>query len=377
MWKWIRQSFLKQQNGKAFGARLFFIGSLTVWCTGSAEARDYRPDSVRSEALLRAFRSVTGENRVATVRVGMQDSDTANVLGTVLSADGWILTKASELDKRDGKKIFCRFSDGRQLNAELRATDTKTDLALLKVEAENLPIVQWRTEDDPHVGDWVITTGTKDVPLVVGIVSVKTHRVDPVPVEENHGVLGIGFDTDNGGAEVKRVIRSSAAEKVGIQVGDKIVSINGVEMKSAEEITRSIRSHRPGDVLEITISRGDTTLKLKPELTHPMGEFLTKIANQNQMGGRLSLRRDDFPMVIQHDTVLFPEDCGGPLLDLNGKAVGLNIARAGRTESYALTKKATLEAYERLQAAAKLTPRVMETTGTEKSPENAGKAADK
>ena len=56
----------------------------------------------------------------------------------------------------------------------------------------------------------------------------------------------------------------------------------------------------------------------------------------NQLGGPLSEHRTGFPTVLQHDTALRPEDCGGPLVDLDGKAVGINIARAGRTESYAV-----------------------------------------
>ena len=45
---------------------------------------------------------------------------------------------------------------------------------------------------------------------------------------------------------------------------------------------------------------------------------------------------EDFELVIQHDTDLQSWQCGGPLVDLSGKAVGLNIARAGRVASYAL-----------------------------------------
>jgi serine protease Do len=41
-------------------------------------------------------------------------------------------------------------------------------------------------------------------------------------------------------------------------------------------------------------------------------------------------------MAFQHDTVLRPADCGGPIVDLDGRVIGFNIARAGRTESYAL-----------------------------------------
>jgi len=40
--------------------------------------------------------------------------------------------------------------------------------------------------------------------------------------------------------------------------------------------------------------------------------------------------------VFQHDTPLFPEHCGGPMVDLDGQVVGLNIARRGRAASFAL-----------------------------------------
>jgi serine protease Do len=57
---------------------------------------------------------------------------------------------------------------------------------------------------------------------------------------------------------------------------------------------------------------------------------------ETMLGGPVSKRASDFPAVFQHDTVLRPADCGGPLVDLSGKAIGINIARAGRTETYAL-----------------------------------------
>jgi serine protease Do len=56
----------------------------------------------------------------------------------------------------------------------------------------------------------------------------------------------------------------------------------------------------------------------------------------NRMSGRMSQRRAGFPQAIQHDTVLEPEQCGGPVVNLAGQAVGLNIARAGRVETYAV-----------------------------------------
>jgi serine protease Do len=57
---------------------------------------------------------------------------------------------------------------------------------------------------------------------------------------------------------------------------------------------------------------------------------------QDSMGSILSNRRGGFPVILQHDTVLRHTDCGGPLVDLDGKVVGINISRTGRVESYAI-----------------------------------------
>ena len=55
-----------------------------------------------------------------------------------------------------------------------------------------------------------------------------------------------------------------------------------------------------------------------------------------RFGGDLSEKRSNFPNALQHDLTLRPEECGGPLVNLDGKVVGVNIARAGRIKSYAI-----------------------------------------
>jgi S1-C subfamily serine protease len=55
-----------------------------------------------------------------------------------------------------------------------------------------------------------------------------------------------------------------------------------------------------------------------------------------EVNGNVSARSTGFRNVIQHDTVLSPQHCGGPLIDVDGNVVGLNIARAGRVCCYAL-----------------------------------------
>ena len=62
----------------------------------------------------------------------------------------------------------------------------------------------------------------------------------------------------------------------------------------------------------------------------------------NEMNG-MSKRRSGYDRVIQHDSVIRPEECGGPLVNLDGKVIGINIARAGRVETYALPIKPVLD----------------------------------
>jgi len=69
----------------------------------------------------------------------------------------------------------------------------------------------------------------------------------------------------------------------------------------------------------------------------------------NRFGSELSRRAEGFQMAIQHDTVLQSWQCGGPLLNLDGKAVGMNIARAGRVASYALPADLIEEALSNLK----------------------------
>jgi S1-C subfamily serine protease len=54
------------------------------------------------------------------------------------------------------------------------------------------------------------------------------------------------------------------------------------------------------------------------------------------MSGPVSKRKDNFPMIIQHDLPLPKEAMGGPLFDVEGKCIGINIARVDRVTVFSL-----------------------------------------
>ena len=97
-------------------------------------------------------------------------------------------------------------------------------------------------------------------------------------------------------------------------------------------------ARKPGDSLAIEFSRNDSHQKVIAKLAgrNMSGERAARFKMMSRLGTIPSRRGDQFPNVFQHDSPLFPEQCGGPLCDLEGNVLGMNIARNGRAASYAV-----------------------------------------
>ena len=94
--------------------------------------------------------------------------------GFLISEDGYILTNHHVV--KDADKIIVALSDRREMEAELVGTDPRSDLALLKIEAEGLPYLTMADSDQLKVGEWVLAIGSPfgfDYSVTAGIVSAK------------------------------------------------------------------------------------------------------------------------------------------------------------------------------------------------------------
>ena len=69
-------------------------------------------------------------------------------------------------------------------------------------------------------------------------------------------------------------------------------------------------------------------------------------SRNDKMSGKFSVRRTGFETVLQHDITLGPSDMGGPLFDLEGRLVGINIAKANRVEFFAIPVEAIKKVLE-------------------------------
>lgn len=274
-----------------------------------------------------AFRDVVKAVRLSTVEVLADGEQVA--LGAIVTPEGHVLTKSSQV-KGD---LHCKLADGQELPAKVIGRHPETDLAMLRINGEHFPAVVWRKGNAPAVGSFLATSSAGEDPTSIGVVSVGPRKIRPPS-----GILGVLIEDHPRGARIDQVMPKSAAEKAGLQVNDVIALLNGNKVEGRETLIKKVKALRPGTRIRLSVIRGEQTLSLSATLgdRNKVDPSAKRGNFQNSLGGELSERRAGFPSVLQHDSVLSPEQCGGPVVDLDGKVVGINIARAGRVESYAL-----------------------------------------
>ena len=101
--------------------------------------------------------------------------------GFIVSSDGYILTNHHVIDGAD--EVIVRLSNREEYIAKIIGSDKASDIAVLKVEAENLPVLKFGDSDDLKVGEWVLAIGSPfgfDHSVTAGIVSAKVAVYPPI-----------------------------------------------------------------------------------------------------------------------------------------------------------------------------------------------------
>ena len=102
--------------------------------------------------------------------------------GVIISEDGYIVTNNHVVD--GASKLKVKLNDGRTFDAKLIGTDSATDLALLKVEAKDLPTLPFGSSDALRLGEWVLAIGSPfdlQSTITAGIVSAKARQLGAIP----------------------------------------------------------------------------------------------------------------------------------------------------------------------------------------------------
>ena len=302
----------------------------------------------QNEKSLEPYLPVVNRGKQSTVQISYQDKLVC--FGTVIDDRGGIITKAGELisDQRDQATHFqCTFANGKEYDATIQKIDEKSDLALLFIKDVKTIPIKWARES-AELGTFVVVGDHLGQPKSIGVVSVLPRSV----VGSDLAFLGVGPGPHREGVEVLLVEEETAAERAGLKPGDVITSLADERIDSVTKLVNTIRGFSPGTKVTINYRRDGKRLQTDAILdsANLPGDREQGMQLMKRMGAILSDRHAEFPSVLQHDSPIFPEQCGGPLLNLDGDAIGINIARAGRTESFAIPAVKVDEIVRRLKA---------------------------
>jgi serine protease Do len=296
-----------------------------------------------------------------TVEVGNLEEDVLTLTGSgsgVILDNGFIVTNHHVIEDTDVNRIVLQ--DGRTYDTELVGSDAYTDLAVLRVDVEGLPPIDFGSTDDVVVGQFAAAVGNPlgqvgGASLTTGVISALSRTVEvgdesplygmlqtdapitsgssggalvdaegdligitsaigvgrggaegigyAIPVNlviritneiietgtVRHGFIGI-YGTDYietaedsalvpGGAEIAELWdgdEGSAAGEAGFEAGDVIVSVEGTQITSMEDLVIELRLHHVGDVIDVTVARdgelitAPLTLDERPEDPAPI-----------------------------------------------------------------------------------------------------------
>ena len=282
--------------------------------------------------------------------------------GVIISDDGYIVTNNHVVAGAD--KVTVTMSDRKVYTAKVIASDPAYDLAVVKVDAKNLPFMLYGNSSDTRIGQWVLAIGYPlylDATVTAGIISAKSRAlglnhskrnghdlavesflqtdaaVNPgnsggalintsgqliginsaiasptgyysgysyaIPVNivkkvvndlikygsVQRGFLGAMFLDATGlnaeqkerakvpasadGIYITNLVTDGAAKEAGIQVGDQIRKINDVEINSGAELQEQLSNYRPGDKVNVTVSRNGVEKTFNVTLKNDAGNY--------------------------------------------------------------------------------------------------------
>lgn len=294
---------------------------------------------------MRAFAPVSEATRNSIVKLNVDGTTVA--LGMVADAKGLVLTKASELKKG---KLTCWLATEQEVNADVVATDESDDVALVRVQAKGLKPMPW-SDEEVAIGQWAITPGIAPTPHAVGIVSALPHRVRP-----SRAFIGVRFESNGSDTRLGDIHAGFGAAQAGLKRGDVILGVNGTTVTNREQVVDMLREFRESQTIKLRIQRAEEQFDadvrmMLPSAVPDSGDFFPE-QRSSRLSGGTSKRAEGFEQAIEHDTILQPWLCGGPLVNLDGKAIGLNIARASRVTTYALPAKLVRRIFQELKTKA-------------------------
>ncbi len=187
--------------------------------------------------------------------------------GFIVDSEGYILTNNHVVEKADDIKVT--LSDGRSYDAEVKGTDPKTDIALIKIDAENhLPVAALGDSERLEVGEWVMAIGNPfglKQTVTVGVVSAKGRTIGAGPYDD-FIQTDASINPGNSGGPL-------------INMSGEVVGINTAIISSGQGIGFAIPINMARNIMEQLKEKGSVTRgwlgvqiqTITPELAESLG----------------------------------------------------------------------------------------------------------
>ena len=326
-------------------AKFLLICALPNLATAQDEIPLLRPEEravvdAQSEALNATLKTKLATAAQSTVRVWSGKKRLA--YGTVIGDGRQVLTKWSEVANAASSLVV----DGPNReahDAKIIGVYEEEDLAILEINGEALRPIAWSNEK-PALGAFLVAPQPDGRSAAFGVVSVLERNLR----ETDLAFLGIGSDMEHKGPGVKvsEVQPNTGAAAAGLKQGDIVLMVKERPISGLMELKSALTGTQPGETVPLRVRTNggektiSVTLSKRPELPKI---YNPRLEQMERMGGKISRVRDSFTQVLQSDMRPSPDQIGGPVVDLEGRVIGITVARADRTRSFIMPSAAVVK----------------------------------
>jgi serine protease Do len=250
-----------------------------------------------------------------------------------VAQDGYFLTKASEVPEIEKQRIHWA-TDQNAAIREIRRLNAHDLILAQAVGVSGVKPAKFSSGTiQTAYGQWLAAPVKGGNEIRIGVISAQ-----PRKIQGFGAAMGIRMDEQPSripGVRITGLAEESPAAAAGLKAGDLITALDGKAATDMKQVSDLIKSYQPGDFMEVKYSREGKPYTTRVRLASRM-KIMMNWDGEDFANGGISLRTDNYALIIQHDLPLTPLDMGGPLFDLEGRAIGINIARVDRVTTFAL-----------------------------------------
>ena len=302
-----------------------------------------RPDErkvvdAQADEFNKALEPILSDAAKSAVTIWTRGTNKPIAYGTVVGDGTSILTKWSEIE-RFADMLFVNGAKDQGAKAEVAGVFTEEDLVLLSIPAEAAEVEDLTAAkfylSDLSLGRFLVATRPDGKLAGFGVVGVLERNLR----ETDKAHLGImpDFQYSGAGIRIANVQPEYGAAEAGLRSGDLILQVNERKISGLLELKNALSGKSPGDKVTLRIETAGKERDVEVLLSNRpvIGQFAGGRLNaMERMGGELNGIRDSFSKVVQSDMKIQANQIGGPVVDLEGRVVGITMARADRTRTY-------------------------------------------